>query len=334
MALWTLDRRACVLNAAARQLLDISEDDIHRDCDAYLHRIDPEDRRDFLAAWKRLRDGEGNTSCCYRLRARSGQTQWLQEISVPIAVAGKTERGALTIYAEKQRQGDPSGKTSPLSILLPGLCHEIGNHLQAISGELELLRWSGMLPADSAGVISAAMRKILNLGHDLQEYFLPSLGRDEDPALVVTELLSQREEEFAANGIRTNLTIREAIPLIPLKGQFARVCKALIDFSCALIGTEGNLKLEAGLCQRGGREHVRVDILSESSHFQPVDEDCVFRPFTNVAGYRAGLSMALAQRIVLRYGGEIAFRKEQPTRGVFSIFLPIADNPEHAHALA
>jgi nitrogen-specific signal transduction histidine kinase len=52
-----------------------------------------------------------------------------------------------------------------------------------------------------------------------------------------------------------------------------------------------------------------------------VDEKDVFRPFSNVNGHRLGLSMAVAQQILRRHYGEIAFRKEDSNRGVFSLLI-------------
>jgi nitrogen-specific signal transduction histidine kinase len=51
----------------------------------------------------------------------------------------------------------------------------------------------------------------------------------------------------------------------------------------------------------------------------------VFGPFINVGGYRPGLSMMVAQRVLRRQSGKIVFRKEQANRGVFSVLLPVPD---------
>jgi signal transduction histidine kinase len=336
MALWSLDRRSCVLNSPARELLGISEDDIGARTETYLDRIEPADRQNFLSAWKKLSDGQSQASCCYRFKSNSrGETRWLREVSIPFAVPGKNKRGALTIYTEERKDPKPTVNTDLLSGLLPGLTHEIGNHLQAISGELELLRLSGTLPADSAAVISNGIRKILNLALDIQEYFLPSSGRAEDPALVMADVLHRSEEELTASGVRIDLTIRGALSSVSLNGQFARVFKSIIDFSRALLPAGGTLKVEAGVCRRDGREWLQLNVISDSlSNALPVEEDRVFRPFMNLAGYRAGLGMTVAQRIVLRQSGEIKFRKEQPNRGVFSVLMPISNDSDHANATA
>ncbi len=337
MALWNLDHRDCVFNPSARQLLGLCEDEIRRNTGLYLNRIDPEDRQGFLSAWKQLRDGDTSASCSYRFRSKDGtEVQRLREVSLSFPLSGRDRRGALTLYAEERKQFKPMGEAEQLLSLLPDLTHEIGNHLQGIGGELELLRWSGMLPAESAAIISSGIRKITNLARDVQEYCLPSTGEihEGDVAFVMAELLRQSEQESNASGIRTEMTVQEGLSPMPLNGQLTKALKTIIDFSRALLCTGGELKIEVGSCRLDGRDAIQLNVISASGSELPVEEGSVFRPFLNFSGYRTGLSMAVAQRIVLRHSGEIVFRKVQTNSGVFSISLPVPSLPAYTHAIA
>ena len=336
MALWSLDRRDCVFNSLAKELLGICEDEIHRHAGLYLDRIVPEDRPGFLSAWKKLRDGDTRASCGYRFRAKDGTvTRSLREISLSFPVLGKNKRGVLTLYVEERKDFKP-GEAEQLFGLLPSLTHEIGNNLQALGGELELLRWSGALPVESAAIISSAIRKILNLAHDIQEYFLPSSGEihDEDLALVLAVILRESEKDLNASGIRTEMTVQGALPKVPLNDQLVTALKTIIDFSRALLSAGGDLKIEVGPCRRDGRDTIQLNVISASCRDLPVEENSVFRPFLNLSGYRPGLSLAVAQRTFLRHSGEIVFRKEQANRGVFSVSIRVSNLSAYGDAIA
>jgi nitrogen-specific signal transduction histidine kinase len=70
-----------------------------------------------------------------------------------------------------------------------------------------------------------------------------------------------------------------------------------------------------------GERYIELNIVSSSATSLQVDEKDVFRPFSNVNGYRLGLSMAVAQQILRRHHGEIVFRKEDSNRGVFCLLI-------------
>ncbi len=336
MAVWSLDRRDCIFNSLAREFLGLREDDIRWQRDLYVERIEPEDRPGFLSAWKKLRDGNTSTSCRYRFRSQgSDRARSLWEISIVVPVFGN-KRGALTVYAEERKNLRPRGEAKQLLALLPALVHEIGNNLQAIGGELELLRWSGAVPLESAGIISSGIRKIRNLAHDVQEYFLPSPSEihDEDLASIVAKILRESEKESGADNIRTEISVPDGLPKVPLNGQLTQALKTVIEFSRALLSAGGHLKVEVETCRRDGGDAIQLNVISASCRELMVEEESVFRPFLNLAGYRAGLSMAVAQRILLRHSAEIVFRKEPPNRGVFSIVMTVSNPSAYADATA
>jgi hypothetical protein len=132
-------------------------------------------------------------------------------------------------------------------------------------------------------------------------------------------------EKTKANGIRSEMIVKGTLPSVPLDGRFGKMLKAIIDFSCALLADGGELKIEAGTCRREGRYYIELNVISCCRNALPIEEDRVFGPFINVGGYRPGLSMMVAQRVLRRQSGKIVFRKEQANRGVFSVLLPVPD---------
>ncbi len=324
VALWSLDHRSCVFNHPTRELLGFSDDDFRQNSSLWMDRIPPQDRDVFVSAWRKLEAGEKQISCQYRFLPKNQVTaRRLREISM---VHSRREQGALgiwSLYTEEDAFEDEFTRAYPLRKLLGGLTHDIGNNLQTISGELELSRWSGVLSVESAEAMARGITQIRTLAHEIEEYLFPSKHRPrtEDPALLLTEVVQSKEKEMAAHGIRTGMIVKEALPKVPLDGQFDRALRGVIDFSRALLPQGGELKIEAGMRRREGERYIELNIVSSSSTSLQVDERDVFRPFSNINGYRLGLSMAVAQQILRRHYGEIVFRKEDSNRGVFSLLI-------------
>ena len=324
VALWSLDRRSCIFNHPTRELLGFSDDDFNQNSSLWMDRIHPQDRDAFVSAWSSLQAGDKKIACRYRFLAKNHATALrLTEISI---VQSRRESDVLAIwslYSEESGFDDEFTGAYPLRKLLGGLTHDIGNNLQTISGELELSRWSGVLSVESAEAMARGITQIRTLAHEIEEYLFPSTHRlrTEDPASLLTEVIQSKEKEMAAHGIRTGMVVKEALPKVPLDGQFDRALRGVIDFSRALLPQGGELKIEAGMRRREGERYIELNIVSSSATSLEVDEKDVFRPFSNVNGHRLGLSMAVAQQILRRHYGEIAFRKEGSNRGVFSLLI-------------
>jgi K+-sensing histidine kinase KdpD len=324
VALWSLDHRSCVFNHPTRELLGFSEDDFRHSSSLWTDRIHPQDRDAFVSAWKKLQAGEKKISCQYRFLPKD-QTRALslKETSVVHSRREQDALGIWSLYTEEAVFENEFTGAYPLRKLLGGLTHDIGNNLQTISGELELSRWSGVLSVESAEAMARGITQIRTLAHEIEEYLFPSKRRPrtEDPASLLSEVIQSKEKEMAAHGIRTGMIVKEALPKVPLDGQFDRALRGVIDFSRALLPQGGELKIEAGMRQREGERYIELNIVSSSSTSLDVDERDVFRPFSNINGYRLGLSMAVAQQILKRHYGEIVFRKEDSNRGVFSLLI-------------
>jgi signal transduction histidine kinase len=329
-ALWSLDRRSCLFNDAARELLGFCEHDFKQDASLWLERVHPDDRKEFLRAWRSLQGGDTRASSRYRFQPKN-QTQvlWLREVSCSYAPNGADKPNVWTVYIEEVASESVFRGAGQVRNFVRGLTHEMGNNLQAIRGELDILRFSHAIPNDSADTIYRGINQVRRLVHEIEEYLFPSSvePKTEDPASVLAEVIQSREKEMAAHGIRTGMKLKESLPKVPLDLQFGRALTNVIDFSRALLSKGGELNIEAGVCRQNGENYIELNIVSSSETSLQVEEGDVFRPFANVNGHRAGLSMAVAQQILKRHFGKIVFRKEQSNRGVFSLLIRVPNTP-------
>jgi hypothetical protein len=331
-ALWSMDRQSCFFNDAARSLLGFCEHDFGQDPSLWLDRIPVEDRAGFLSASQKLQTGESRASCRYRFVPK-GQAQplWIREVSIRYSQGDGEEFGIWTVYFSEAVSVNRMRRGGRIRNLVSGLTHEIGNNLQAIRGEVDILRLSGVVPADSADAIYKGISQVRRLAHEIEDYLFPASAelRTEDPASVLARVIKSREKQMEADGIRTGVKLQENLPKVPLDLQFGKALTDVIDFSRVLLSKGGELNIEAGVCRQGGEKYIELNIVSSSSTSLPVEERDVFRPFCKVNGHRVGLSMAVAQQILRRHFGKVVFRKEQSNRGVFSLLIrvPTDTNP-------
>jgi signal transduction histidine kinase len=316
------------LNDSAKQLLGFDAMELEQTRSLWTDRIHPQDRAEFLAAWQRFQNGETRISCEYRFSPKHKEREIrIREISCAAPLSGKTAPAIWSFYtadASPAAARNEGAEIGHIRELLHGLTHEIGNILQAIRGELDLLRLAGALTQQSSKSITHGFQQIRNISHEFQEYLAPPPPQlsSEDLAMVLTEVIRDSEQELAAHGIQMAVVLREPLPKLPLDWQFRSALKRIIEFSCALLPQGGELKIEAGLQRIGEERFVEFNLVNASPTFLTLEEKDVFRPFLKVNDCYVGLSMALARQVLRRHFGKIAFRKQR-NHGIFSILMKV-----------
>lgn len=157
-ALWSDDRSQCVFNAAMAATVGYRDRELCADPALWLSRIEPRDCDRFRAFCENAARDGGPITCHYRfLPARSLQGLDLEERAVRIAPAG-----ALPVILSRYSVSAQSEWRT--------LAHRVGNHLQAIRGELDLLRLSGRVPDASAQTISRAIDAVHELVQQIRKH--------------------------------------------------------------------------------------------------------------------------------------------------------------------
>src|SRR5919198_1605890 len=106
------------------------------------------------------------------------------------------------------------GEIHEVRELLIGLTHEIGNSLQAISGELDLLTLTRPFPQQSSKAVYHGIEQIRKLTREISEYLSPPplKLRSEDLGLVLTEVIRASEPELVEYGIQTTVVLGKPLP--------------------------------------------------------------------------------------------------------------------------
>jgi signal transduction histidine kinase len=327
-ALWSHDRRACVFNHNTRRLLGLAESDFSPTnfLFQWTDRIHPQDREKFEMAWRRIENGEKNSSCRYRFFSKREDTQIpMQEFLFSSSTLTQPSQSVWSLYFEDHSTGEDVMERSHVRDLIEGLTHEIGNSLQGIRGEVDLLKLAGTLPQDSASAIFRGVEHICALAGEANEYLLPFSRerRWEDTASVIHEVVQSRRRQLAQRGIDVSAVFDGPLPKLPLGSQFRDAFARVIEFSSALLPQGGALKVEVGPKRIDDSLYVELRVINASPTHLGVEENDVFRPYLKVNDCRVGLTLAIAREILRRHFGKIIFHKEQRNRGVFSILIKV-----------
>lgn len=158
-ALWSADRSQCVFNSAMETLVGYREDDFCGDKALWFERIDPRDREIFLSSWKTLQRGQAKISCRYRFTPPGGLSLDVEESAMLVPIGATGTSAVLSLYQTKTgirraRRDDRA---------FHGLAHHMGNSLQAIRGEVDLLHLTGALPLRSFDNITRGIEQLNDL---------------------------------------------------------------------------------------------------------------------------------------------------------------------------
>jgi signal transduction histidine kinase len=333
-ALWTRRRDSGMFNAAARGFFGFSDDDLMRG-GPWVERIHPLDRGAFRDATEQVYTAGGTVRIDYRFfpRARSEPIS-ITELMSPYQFPAEGESPSTwSVYSRAVSAAVPTRAaedTKRLQDLLLGLNHEVNNNLQAIKGEVTLLKIAGKVSEQTSSAVNHGIANIRKVLLEMGEYLSPTpLDLNlENPALIFAQVLRESEKELAEHHIRISFIVKEPLPALRVGQQFRNALKEVVQFSCALLPNGGEVKIETALISSDRGREMEIRVINVSASELGCEELDVFRPFLNINGRRIGLSMAVAREILRRHSGKIVFCREQKNRAVFSIRLQMSPAPE------
>lgn len=177
MALWCDDRSQCIFSRSTAQLLGFPESELCANQERWLARIDGRDRERVIRSWQGMKAGNRKRVCHYLFWPLNGSPAiLLEETAHRVITAPDEQCVVLCRYQVKtaprgKSQGNSDGR-SPVRNLI----HQIGNNLQAVRGEVELLHLFGELPQKSFENIMRGINSIHDLAAQLDMPAEPNSG--------------------------------------------------------------------------------------------------------------------------------------------------------------
>jgi signal transduction histidine kinase len=225
---------------------------------------------------------------------------------------------------------EPAAQYLELAELAGGFIHEIKNHLNTLSLNLQLLGEDLENPqtprerkaADRVGRLTEECRRLVDLSNDFLRF-----ARVADLHAVPTPLgdLVTRLVDFLGPTARAqNVDINwfpADLPAVPLDAElFEKVLLNLMLNAEDAMPDGGTLTIQA----RAEGGWVVLDVIDTGCGMTPDVAARAFRPFVTTKPGGHGLGLATAKKIVLAHGGTIDLQSE-PGRGTkFTVRLPVS----------
>jgi signal transduction histidine kinase len=233
-----------------------------------------------------------------------------------------------------------SERMASVGMLSASVAHEINNPLAVIVANLEfaLQRFEALGAEQSAAAASGgefaavleqarqslreaheAAERVTHIVRDLKVFSHASNEEQEGPVNIERTLESALR--MASNEIRHRANIvRHYSKVPPIHGNEARLGQVLLNLivNAAQAIPEGRAaenRITLSI-HMGNNDRVVVEVSDTGSGIPPQIAARIFDPFftTKAAGVGTGLGLAICQRIVIRYGGDIAV-ESQPGHG-------------------
>lgn len=248
-------------------------------------------------------------------------TQRTLEIkSVPVESGTLVYIDDVTAERERTEEELRVGATRAVRDLAAGVAHEIGNPLNAISLNLQLLK------RDFGGSceINECLNQVERLSGILSGFLQalrpskPNLTRGTiaDP---IKSCLATMKPLFEERGIRVTLDLVGAIPSVALdKPQLEQVFFNLLKNALEAVKDGGSIDIDIS----SDDNDVITTIRDNGLGMEPEQVAHLFEPYRTTKEHGTGLGLMITQRIVRDHGGTIAVESKIDEGTVFTVRLP------------
>ena len=261
-----------------------------------------------------------------------------------VGALGREFNAMAAALAEREQRLRRSEQLAAVGKLAAQITHEVRNPLTSIGLNAELLS-DEFVDHSSEGykVAQAIVREVDRLTEITEQYLrfarLPA-PRFESTSVndLVRSLLLFLGEELQNRGVRVELVLQEALPLVDLDDNQLR--QTLLNLIRNAAEAMDSVPIEARQLRlqtrtidlgqlAGSKRSVAIDVLDHGPGIPPELLRQIFEPFFTTKKGGTGLGLALAQEVVIRHGGELQVISPvptlvPPTGTCFTIELPLS----------
>ena len=226
------------------------------------------------------------------------------------------------VTAKRARDADAveSGRADAVGEMAASMAHEIGNPLNALSLNLQLLKRK--YPEESD--LAIAQKELERLNGIIREFlgaFRPAKARlvPGSAADPLKDALAALKNVFEDRRIRVELELPGSIPAVALdRAQMEQVFFNLMKNALEAMKDGGRLAIEIV------HDDTSVSIVFRDSGVGMSDETLahLFEPFRTMKKSGTGLGLMISKRIVAAHGGEIEVASEKGRGTAFTVKLP------------
>ena len=226
------------------------------------------------------------------------------------------------VTEKRAREADAveSGRADAVGEMAASMAHEIGNPLNALSLNLQLLKRKYPEEVD----LAVAQKELSRLNGIIREFlgaFRPAKaqlapGSAADP---LKDALAALKNVFEDRRIRVALDLPGTLPAVAVdRGQMEQVFFNLMKNALEAMKDGGELAIEIV------HDDTSVSVSFRDSGSGMSDEALarLFEPFRTTKKKGTGLGLMISRRIVAAHGGEIAVSSEEGRGTTFTVKLP------------
>jgi len=213
-----------------------------------------------------------------------------------------------------------AGATEAVRKLAAGVAHEIGNPLNAISLNLQLLQ-RDPTDAEAIDVCLTQVRRLDGIVRDFLAALRPTRpnlmpGSVAEP---LKNCLASFKAQFVERDISVTLEIPAALPTVALDAdQMEQVFFNLVKNALEAMKDGGRL----GIVLDSDDQNVRVTLRDSGFGMDAEQLAHLFEPYRTSKEHGTGLGLMISSRIVRDHGGDIAAESEPGAGTSFTITLP------------
>lgn len=217
-----------------------------------------------------------------------------------------------------------SAKMASVGDLAAGLAHEIGNPLQTILGNAELLLAEEKRD-ESEAIKNAALhaKKIIeNLMNFSRQHEMKFVA--DDVNLVLSKTLSLYGRQLELSGIKVERHFTKLPKALVLSSHLAQVFLNIITNARKAMPSGGTLAISTAAYPPNRPEHINVTFKDNGIGVEPSALKKIFDPFFTTKKDGVGLGLSVSYGIVKQHGGNITFHSEGLGKGSeVTITIPV-----------
>jgi signal transduction histidine kinase len=245
-----------------------------------------------------------------------------------IVLFGIVKRADRTMRSQQRRLVETE-TLAAVGQLSGAIAHNLRNPLSSIRSSAELALEGAIGEArETSQDIIAEIDRLENMVRQLLFYSQAPLGDIEE--IDMTELLAgvtgDFRRDFEKRRVQTEVSVTPRLPLVRADGAaIAQVLNSLITNALDAMPEGGRLVIAARPGTERGR--VEVEVRDDGSGIPSNQMRDLFKPFRTTKAKGLGMGLALAQRIVRRFGGTLSIASEEGRGTVVKLLLRTGSRP-------